>query len=166
MALSPTANQGARPNPAYSNAQHASEKGRADHDSNSPSKFLAGKGIPTSGGRADDTHGTVDHTHDQGSKKLYLGKAYENADSTKVKPFRAKGNSEGRAEINRGDESDAHIQKAASARLSKSDEASNRLVVGNAQKPFAGIPFRKSSPAFGPFGKKAPVMEHESAGKF
>src|SRR5271170_4324307 len=156
MALSPTANQGARPNPAYSNAQHPTQAARQSPQSggdNYGKKFLAGKNPPTSGGRADDRQGTVDHSKDQGGKKLYLGKAYENAEH--AKGVKVKGNSVGKNELLDNHVSDT-VKKAASSRMSKSDEAARRLVQGSTKKPFAGIPFRKSSPAFGPFGKNAP----------
>jgi hypothetical protein len=160
MALSPTANQSARPNPAFSNAQHAT--GNSSPPRGAGGKFLSGKGIPTSGGRSDDKQGTSDHRNDQGSKKLYLGKAFENAHRptfTKVK-----GNSKGKNEILPNHESNTVVKKAANQRLVSRDKRDTQAK--GAVKPFAGIPFRRSSPAFGPRGKNAPVHEHESAVKF
>src|SRR5271165_3550844 len=64
-----TAGQAARPSPAYSNAQRATEMQRSSPqsggDRGGPRGFLAGKGVPTSGGRADSGQGTLDRTHDQ-----------------------------------------------------------------------------------------------------
>ena len=161
-----TAGQGARPNPAYSNAQHATEMKRADKATNNPKTFLAGKGIPTSGGRADDRHGTVDHAHDQGSKKLYLGKAFENAQRVSFMP--KKGNSEGRAETHAKTETNATITKAAAGRLTKNNSADSK-VMGHDE--FTSQPFRKSSGAFGPLLKSRQTKqrahnEHESMRKF
>ena len=165
-----TAGQTARPSPAYSNAQHAAMSRNASPQSGGdiggPKAFLAGKGIPTSGGSS-KSHFLTDRTHDQGSKRLYLGKAFENAQHVKFTPV--KGNSEGRAEIMAKTESSA-VKKAAQSRLAAhSSEVTSdrhRLVEANTKQNYAGIPFRKSSPAFGPFGKKAPVHEYESSRRF
>ena len=161
-----TAGQGARPNPAYSNAQHATEMKRADKATNNPKTFLAGKGIPTSGGRADDRQGTIDHANDQGGKKLYLGKAYENAQRPTFMP--KKGNSEGRAETHSKTETNATITKAAAGRLTKNNSADSK-VMGHDE--FTGQPFRKSSGAFSPvkparYTKGRDHNEHESMRKF
>jgi hypothetical protein len=151
MALSPTANQAARPNPAYSNARHATERGRADKATNSPRRFLAGKGIPTSGGRAEDGQGTLDRTHDQAGKRLYLGKAYENAG--RAKPVATKGNSVGRQELLPNHASNTVVKKAANQRLVSRDDRETQAA-GSMQR-FTGQPFRRSSPAFGPLGKRS-----------
>ena len=165
-----TAGQGARPHPAFSNAQHAVESHRGSPQSGGdvggPKRFLAGKGIPTSGGRADDRQGTVDHAHDQGSKKLYLGKAFENAQRVSFMP--KKGNSEGRAETHTKTETNATITKAAAGRLTKNNSADSK-VMGHDE--FTSQPFRKSSGAFGPLLKSRQTKqrdhnEHESMRKF
>ena len=149
-----TAGQGARPRPAYSNAQHAVESRRGGEPESGgrggtpPSKgFLGGKGIPTSGGRADDRQGTVDHTHDQGSKRLYLGKAFENAQRPKF--TRVKGNSEGTAEIMAKTESST-VKKAAASRLQsgKADAMESRRKASGVE--YSGNIFRREGEAFGP----------------
>lgn len=174
MALSPTANQGARPNPAYQNAAHARMSRNASpqsgDDIGGPKSFLKGKGIPTSGGRAESGQGSVDRTHDQGGKRLYLGKAYENAKH--AVGHNVKGNSEGRAEISTKTTSGEHVKKAADGRVSRNakDAQDNERLAKGSRQGFTGQPFRKSSPAFGPLGKNGSAArghaEHEVAGKF
>lgn len=160
-----TAGQSARPSPAYSNAQHATERGRADKQTNNPRRFLAGTGIPTSGGRAEDGQGTVDRTHDQGGKRLYLGKAYENAE--RPKPVATKGNSVGRQELLPNHASNTVVKKAAEQRLVARDRRDTQV---KGHDEYAGQPFRRSSPAFGPLGARGTQargkMEHESGRKF
>jgi hypothetical protein len=166
MALSPTANQAARPSPAFSNAQHPTEHGRADRATNSPRRFLAGKGVPTSGGRADDGQCTLDRTHDQGGKRLYLGKAYENAG--RPKPVATKGNSVGRQELLPNHVSSTVVKKAASQRLVSRDDRETQAA--GATQRFTEQPFRRSSPAFGPFGKRGSAArdhnEHQVTRRF
>ncbi len=162
-----TAGQGASAHAAYGNAQHPVQTERSSPQSGGDSygKFagVSGHNVPTSGGRADSRQGTLDRNKDQAGKGLYLGKAFENAQHPKG--VKTKGNSVGKQELLDNHHTDT-VSKAAKARISKSDEASRRLVQAAAKKPFAGVPFRKSSPAFGPFGKSAPVHEHEMARKF
>ena len=171
MALSPTANQGARPNPAYANAAHAVESQRGSPqsggDRGGPKGFLKGKGIPTSGGTAKPGASyATDRTHDQGGKRLYLGKAYENAQ--RPKPVRVKGNSEGRASIPSGTESST-VKKAATVRLNKQNTANHALMLGHDE--FSAQPFRKSSGAFGPLIPRRQTSardhnEHQSTRRF
>ena len=146
MALSPTANQTARPNPAYSNAAKArmsqNRSPQSGGDIGGSKGFLKGKGIPTSGGSS-KSHFLTDRTNDQGGKKLYLGKAYENAQ--RPKPTRVSGNSEGAAETHSKTETDAHVKRAAAGRVSKA--GTKGKVNSKATTPRFGPP---SSRTFGP----------------
>ncbi len=71
--------------------------------------------IPTSGGRAKTPFAT-DHTNDQGSKRLYLGKAFENAQHLSFN--KTKGNSVGRAEV-ASKTTTGTVSKAAKSRVGR-----------------------------------------------
>jgi hypothetical protein len=168
MSVSPTANQGARPSAAYSNAQHATQAGRGGEPQSggdSYGKFagVSGHDVPTSGGRA-RSHFATDHSKDQGGKGLYLGKAFENAQH--AKGVKTKGNSVGKNELLDNHISDT-VSKAAKGRLDKAADKRDSQVKGATQR-FTGQPFRKSSPAFGPLGVSAArgKSEHELGRKF
>jgi hypothetical protein len=166
-----TAGQGARPSPAYANAQHPSESRnrspQSGEDIGGPSHFLAGKGIPTSGGTAKPgAKYSTDRTNDQGGKKLYLGKAFENAQ--RVNFIKTKGNSVGRMELQTNHESDT-ISRAAKTRITRGNKVDTQV---KGHDEFAGHPFRTGrTHPFGPVKSERRTQarshaEHESARKF
>lgn len=164
-----TAGQGARPSPAYSNAQHATESHRGSPQSGGdvggPSHFLDGKNIPSSGGSS-KSHFATDRTHDQGSKKLYLGKAFENAQ--RISFGKLKGNSEGKAEVSTNHESNT-IKKAAQTRITKGNRADTQV---KGHDEYAGHALRPERKQLGPVihprraTQARSHAEHESARKF
>lgn len=157
-----TAGQTARPRPAYSNAQHAAQSRRPGEpqsggDIGGPRRFLGGTGIPTSGGTAKPGGPySTDRHNDQGGKKLYLGKAFENAQ--RISFGKVKGNSVGRSELLNNHRNDT-ISKAAKTRLQSKHDATDGRGKGD---EFAGQKLRPERPGFGPVrpDRKTDARDH------
>lgn len=166
-----TAGQSARPRPNANVAQHPSENFRygepqAGGDRGGPRHLPASGGIDTSGGRAKPgAPYATDHARDQGGKKLYLGKAFENAQ--RVSFVKVKGNSMGKAETLKNHESDT-IKKAAKTRITKGNKVDSQV---KGHDEYAGLKFR---PELHPYGPPRPERrteardhnEHQSTRRF
>lgn len=146
MAISPTANQGAREHP---NANRSARATPVRTPGNSSHYSFQGQNVPTSGGVADTRHGELDNKR-QGPTKLYLGKDASVAQH--ARGHRVKGNSEGRQDKLPTHETDAHktISQAARARLSRQGESEGKAKSKLPGKEYGGLPFRREGPAFGP----------------